>query len=77
MKILSITIEQSKTRPDILDWLTSPEIKSGKNEEKHWMVNTNVQLANPHQDKDVESLMALLFLCKLANYPLLMIKKNV
>lgn len=76
MNILCISLEQSKTTAEILDWLTAPEIKGGKNEERHWMVNTNTQLANPHGNQHVELIIALLYLCQIHNFPLLMIRKN-
>lgn len=77
MNILNISLEQAKTTPEILDWLSSPEIKGGKNEAGWWMINTNIGLANPHNNYHVELIIALLYLCQVHNYQLLMIRKNV
>jgi hypothetical protein len=76
MNILSITLTESQTRPDILDWLTLPETGGGKNTDSHWIINTNVNITNPHNDYHVAITIKLIHEAQLNNYQLVMINKN-
>jgi hypothetical protein len=75
LKILQITLAQSRTRPDILDWLTLQSTGGGLNAEKHWMINTRMQIANPQVDYHIESLRVLLAMAQAGDYELIMILK--
>jgi hypothetical protein len=76
MKILFLTFEQTTiNHPAIFDFLTSPDTKAGKNSERYWMINTDVPLANPHGDYEVEKMIVLLHQCIAHGFTQLMIGK--
>jgi hypothetical protein len=78
VNILVISFAQSRLdTPDILNWLTAPENKSGVNREAFWLINTDVRLVNVHADKRVENLMALLHMSEVHDYQAIMINKDV
>ena len=63
MNILSISLEESKIlNTQVLDWITSPEVKGGANKETFWIIKTDVNIYNPANDIEVEKLSKLLFL---------------
>jgi len=77
MRILSITLKQSKTkRLDLLDWLTSVEVNAGVNHSRYWLLNTDIRIGNPRNEYDISLLSGLLRLCNTHNFNQLMIIKN-
>jgi hypothetical protein len=76
MNILNITFAQSKVNsPDFLNFLTTPENGAGVNQEKYWMINTNVfdRFANP--DFETQKFAHLLYICVTKGFSQLMIMK--
>lgn len=76
MRILSITFKQSKVdNPAFLTWLCNQENKVGKDHERYWLINTNVNFSNPNVDLETTRFVALLHLCVIHNFQILQIIK--
>lgn len=76
MRILSVSLEQSQLkRPDILDWLVTPQNNAGVNHERYWLLNPNVSIVNTHQEYEVDKLTAFFHMCIMHDYQLVMITK--
>jgi len=77
MRIFSIPFSKVQTTEDILNWITNEDIGGGKNEEKYWMVRTEVRIGDAESNQGLFNLSAFLDMAHKNNYQSVQIIKNV
>ena len=77
MKIFQIEFSKIGTNTEVLNWITLPDIKGGKNEERYWLVRTDIQINNQNNDISMYRLLMLLHQAHINDFQTVQIMKNV
>jgi hypothetical protein len=76
-QIFQVNYSKLGTTEEALNWITSPEVKGGRNEEKYWLVRTDIAVNNPQNDVAMNSLLLFLDYSRVNHYQTVQILKNV
>lgn len=77
MRIFQIDFSKVRTDELALNWITSPEVGYGRNEERFWIVKTDVAISNEQNNEAMHNLLLFLHHARLNNYQTVLITKNV
>jgi hypothetical protein len=77
MRIFQIPFSKVRTNENVLNWITSEEVKGGKNCERYWIVRTEIKFAGTEIDEAAFNLAAFLNIAHKNNYQSILITKNV
>jgi hypothetical protein len=75
-QIFQVVYSRLGTTEEALNWITSPEVKGGRNEERYWLVRTNIAVNNPQNDIAMNALLYFLDEARVHNYQTVQIMKN-
>lgn len=77
MKIFQIEFSKLGTSEHALDWITLPESKGGRNDDRYWIIRTDIQVNNPQNDLAMHRLMLFLHNARENDFQTVQIMKNV
>lgn len=77
MKIFQIDFSKIMSDETALNWITSPEIGYGRNEERFWTVKTDANISNPGDNLAMYNLLMFLHHARINGYQTVLITKNV